>query len=285
MNGERLTDFIKDFARHRGAEMVGVSPVERLKNAPEGHGPSDIHGGARSVISIALSIPRGVIHANSLAQSRGNRFYQYIYLTHGYRAMNNRLDQIAFETTSQLEGMGYVSTPIPASAPSSGKHLRGVFSHRHAAVAAGLGEFGWNALFMAPGRGPWVRLVTVITEADLAPDPMYQGEKLCDFPDCRVCVAVCPMEAIPEEEDVEVEIGGRVFRYASLNKWRCRMAVTLAPPRLRWEEDRDLEIPVNPSPDDFLEVLKKSSRWSRFDSIGSMCGRCLVECPLGKRKA
>ena len=54
----------------------------------------------------------------------------------------------------------------------------GFFSQRHAAVRAGLGEFGLSGLVINPQYGPRVRYVSIITEAELEPDPLLT-EKVC----------------------------------------------------------------------------------------------------------
>ena len=52
------------------------------------------------------------------------------------------------------------------------------FSQRHAATRAGLGEFGFSNIVLTPEFGPRVRFVSIITEAELEPDPLIT-EKIC----------------------------------------------------------------------------------------------------------
>ena len=73
-----------------------------------------------------------------------------------------------------LEKKGHMSTPVPSGPGSAGAP----FSNRHAAVAAGIGEFGWLSIVMTPDYGPRIRIVSVITRADIEPDPMYEGTDL-----------------------------------------------------------------------------------------------------------
>ena len=53
-----------------------------------------------------------------------------------------------------------------------------MFSNRHAAVRAGLGEFGLNNVVVTPEYGPRVRFNSVITQAELEPSPLLK-EKVC----------------------------------------------------------------------------------------------------------
>jgi len=68
----------------------------------------------------------------------------------------------------------------------------GVFAHKTAATQAGLGWIGKTAIFVSPRLGPWLRLATVFTDADLpAGEPVTQG----GCAKCRLCVDACPAGA------------------------------------------------------------------------------------------
>ncbi len=142
------------------------------------------------------------------------------------------LDRAAFLVTKLLEGEGYVSVPIVASGVEDTRSVMAAFSNRHAAVAAGLGEFGWNGICATPDVGPRARFVSVITTAKLNPDPMYNGPKLCNLEKCRqlgqgepFCVKVCPIDCFSHTESEEVVIGGRSFEYAWMDHMICGKTV------------------------------------------------------------
>ena len=121
--------------------------------------------------------------------------------------------------------MGHITVPTPASPPYDAKELVGIFSHRHAAVAAGLGEIGWNKMVLIPGAGPKVRLVSVITRAELDPSPMYEGPHLYDPMTCgKACVEVCPTRALSDTEKVRFNIGGKTFEHGEFDKRKCLSA-------------------------------------------------------------
>jgi len=67
------------------------------------------------------------------------------------------------------------------------------FSHRHAALLAGLGNFGMNNTLLTPEFGPRVRFASVLTAAEIEPDPLLE-KPLCIR--CRRCVEACPVHAL-----------------------------------------------------------------------------------------
>ena len=65
-----------------------------------------------------------------------------------------------------------------------------MFAHKTAATQAGLGWIGKTAIFVSPRLGPWLRLTTVFTDAELpAREPITEGG--CEWR----CVDACPAGA------------------------------------------------------------------------------------------
>ena len=93
--------------------------------------------------------------------------------------------------------------------PTFGRHYDGyyekywaaLFSHRHAAVRAGLGEFGLNNLVVNPKYGPRVRFNSIITSAELPATPLLQ-EKTCLGSSCGICLEGCPGRAIVAGDEI-----------------------------------------------------------------------------------
>jgi epoxyqueuosine reductase QueG len=70
-----------------------------------------------------------------------------------------------------LEKRGFKAFVIQTTTPYYAQEFRGVISHRHAAIRAGLGVFGKNNLVLTKEFGPRQRFCTVLTDAELVPDP------------------------------------------------------------------------------------------------------------------
>ena len=118
----------------------------------------------------------------------------YAYFQH-YRAANALLDRCALITCEMLRREGAAAYPIAASQSvhDRGDKYTGIYQHKSAAVAAGLGWIGKSALFVSPVHGPRVRLATVLTDAVL-PSGAIPMESQCG--DCTLCVKACPSGAI-----------------------------------------------------------------------------------------
>lgn len=210
---------LRDFARHEGASLVGIAPVDRFAGAPRGHAPRDLLARAESVIVVGIKIPDPLVEYTEFAQKfQGRPFWAEstvaaddwlrattwgTYMQMGVYTVNIMLNQLAVKMALKLEGEGYGSLPTPNTG-NTGLGLNvthttnffAVFSQRHAAVRAGLGEFGINNIVLTPQFGPRVRFVSVITEAKLDPDPLLQKpvclREKCDLKQGPRCIKACP---------------------------------------------------------------------------------------------
>jgi len=177
---------------------------------------------------MGIRIGRGVrgIQASTRLNARPTAKYGvFVYQVFGYNVLNDKLNLAAYAVTKALEDAGYETVPVPASPPYDTGELVAIFSHRHAAVAAGLGEFGWNRLVLTPTDGPYVRLVSVITTAHLDASQMYHGPRLCEPIACgTICARDCPAAVLSQNEGVGLSIGGLAYQMAVFDKRRCLSA-------------------------------------------------------------
>ena len=93
-----------------------------------------------------------------------------------------------------------------------------MMDYRIAAVAAGLGEFGYSKVFLNPEFGPCVRYVAILTDAPLEPDPLFDGQ-LCDR--CMACARECSGQAISETETESITVAGRRIEWGKLDTQKC----------------------------------------------------------------
>lgn len=193
------------------ADLVGFAPVERFKEAPHGHGPQDYLPHARSVIVFGYKVNDAIVDSTEYSPSmippdrRKMAIVRTLYYRMGHLVQDGLLDTAAYKIAKKLERNGFKTIPMPCTHP--GNELRlvgyfGLFSHRHAAVRAGLGEFGLNNLVINPRFGPRVRYNSIITTAELNYDPLI-SEKVCLGKSCQKCLESCPALSIKEDINLE----------------------------------------------------------------------------------
>ena len=114
---------------------------------------------------------------------------------HHYRMVNIFLDQIALRAANYIQKKGYLSLAIPASQIIDWEKLSAHASHRKLGVLAGLGWVGRNNLLVNKKLGSQFRLVTILTDMPLEADKPTKED--CGL--CRVCVKICPAQAIKDD--------------------------------------------------------------------------------------
>jgi len=186
---------MKKFVLSKGADLVGIASVDRFNGAPDGHKPEAILPDAKNVVACAKRIPNSVV-----IEQPATSYHNMMMILY------NQLDIIAYELAIYIEEQGGVAIPIPSDEPyydwnPDKVHGRGDLSHKHAAQAAGLGRLGKNSLLITPEFGNRVQLVSVVTNLNLKPDPLFEDE-LCPLK-CTACIESCPVQAITVQQQVD----------------------------------------------------------------------------------
>lgn len=280
-----LTRDVKTLAINMGIDLVGVAPVDRFKNAPEESKPQYFMRDARCVVVLATRILEGICDVHGSYEDEGKTIGPYSWF--GYPVLNWFNSWTAIQIGKLLEDKGYKALPFPPAGFSYRNPQQGPdFSHRHAAVAAGLGEFGLNRLFLTPQFGAHQRVLSIITNAPLDPDPMYDGPKLCARESCQdLCIKICPMNAF-EDELVSVNIGEKIYEYAVLNSLTCFWNGIVGK-YLRGTE----ELPRYPTAEQIIEIFRSaggrekvlekmnpSDKTFQQFTFTPTCGACLTKC-------
>lgn len=238
-----LTAAVKDLARDKGAVLVGVASIDRFDPmpplydvVPKGHHPQDFLPDARSVMSIAMPILNPVMDAPAYLVDRETEMipdhvkYEFMedvygrvgHVVHDYLLefigqfvgqflMARGYDAMIFPTTGvhpHVPGLSDVEIwegPASEKAPEHTpfRYTYGPFSHRHAATRAGLGEFGYNNLVLTREFGPRQRFNSIITDAELVPDPLIT-EPICLRDKCRLCIDSCIVQCLTMRDDPDV---------------------------------------------------------------------------------
>lgn len=272
-----LTESVREFTVERlGVDLLGIAPVTRLEGGPEGGRPTDYLSNAKNVLVCAAKIPDAVIDVAGHYDEPGKTLGPYMW--YGYPILNWDLSSAARRLVRFLETKGFKGLPFPPTGLLYKYGSRADFSHRHAAVAAGLGEFGFSGLLLSPEFGPRQRLVSIITDAPLKAYPMYHGTKLCQPEACGyACIKACPTMAMSGK--VSLVMGDRTFEYAKLHPVKCKWQF----PEKGFRRTR-VPMPPDPTEEDWREVLNKTkphpfdASLSQFTFV-PQCGACIFSCP------
>lgn len=162
-----------------GASLVGFSSLGDTASAEFPH--------LRYAVTIVRRLSDTVV--STIAERPSIMYF------HHYRTTNTKLDLLALDAVDFIESTGFSALPIAASQSTNTDKdaYRGVFPHKTAAVLAGLGFVGKNALFITPEFGSKIRLATVLTDMPLTPQKEIQSPRCGD---CDICKNACPAHAI-----------------------------------------------------------------------------------------
>ena len=227
---------IKEIAKKAGADMCGVAPIERMKNAPPEMNPGLLWPNVKSIVGFVFRIPRGV----QRGIEEGTQFYQYPSMAYGgineilapavLYHVGKAIEDEGYEAfvyrntgargcVSDMDGsVGATLSPeeqieVNENAKNSTAHHRSVeftratrpgenvppdlqFQFRICAVACGLGEIGWSKMLLTPQYGPLQRVAFLFTDAEFDEYDPIYHGK----PLCRkcgACVRECPGHCIP----------------------------------------------------------------------------------------
>ncbi len=181
------SDTIKKKVLQKGADLCGIAPISRFDEAPKGFHPSDIFPDCHSIVVFAARFPLSTLQAVS------NSPYTLVR-----NKMVQRLDQISFEISYELEKENVISIPIPSSDPydfwdQEQNHGRGILSLKHSAELAGLGRIGKNTLLINEQFGNMIWLGAILVDIELKSDPIVTTD-ICKK--CKVCLVSCPQKAL-----------------------------------------------------------------------------------------
>lgn len=250
---------LKDFARSKGANLVGICSVDAINmNASS---IKAILPDAKSIIVV------GIKHSISALDSENIHIKQYNTLT-----IYREIDMLENALTRLLEEKGFKAVPVPPYFPVKmypEKGIAGEISHKHAAVEAGLGEIGLNGLLITPEFGPRVRLGSVLTDALLEPDKRLT-EGVC-IEDCMECVKACPARAISPDGKVDItKCYPYVGRYHNIPELIVDMKAKSE------EEIKEIR-----------EMLRTPRYWDFYQQLvmGTIqyCFNCQSSCPVGRK--
>jgi reductive dehalogenase len=223
---ERAAAKIKGFARHLGADLVGIGPLNQAwvySHVGRAHYPDQTIGMEiklphKSAIVVAVHLNRDMLRCAPEMPS-------VIEIIKTYQ----RLAVIAVTLAQYIRLLGY-----PARAHDIMNYQVLLVP---LAIDAGLGELGRNGVLINEKYGNAIKMAAVTTDMPLAHDkPVNIGVKeFCK--QCRICGEHCPVGAIPIKQEPKVVRGVRKWKIndaACYRYWRtvgtdCGICLAVCP--------------------------------------------------------
>jgi len=231
---EKFSEELKKYARSTGAELVGALPVDKIDAVPS-------HWVGWTVNSDTKKSEHYMKDAKSV-------------IVLGYHAWDD-VHEIALLGREDIEYTAYQRMRLYARRVLrfikdhgyEGVIYPELLSQKRMAQLAGLGCFGKNSLIINPTYGAWIRLQSILTNAELVYNEPFK-EDLCG--ECDKCIQACPVDALtPYKVDPDRCIVGMYYPHRSV---------------LQGVEH------------EFEEYMPKLTENSRL-----MCTECQKACPIG----
>ena len=242
-----LTEDLKQKAVEAGFVSIGISNPNMLRDLPHGwistvcnlRSPEEVLPTVKSVM--VMSYYPWDTSFNLAVDStylRNRDMYAPKVPLESYQLYYEVLKNKAWVIVDDLTKKGY-ETRLSLSIPL-----------KTAAVRCGLGCQGKNTLLITPNYGPRIRLISVLTTAELNIDEPYQKD-LCG--ECEKCIIACPTKAL---EPYKIKIN-RCLTYSAEKPFAQDI-----PDDVRKIEKRRIQ---RPTPSSYIE-----------------CTTCIEACPIGK---
>ena len=201
---------LKSLAKSLGADLVGLTTKDILADGPPSANPRYLLPSANSVISFALSLDKDLVQ-DFISKKKWRPHCD------DRKIIVQNLYKIGTALSEQLRSEGYEAVNVDlnnnyrpekdADDVTEMTEFHPDFSHRYAALAAGIGRLGWSGNLLTKDYGALVELGSVLTSANLTPDtPIPDEEHPCDG--CKMCSLVCPVEMIQPKISTQVTVAG-----------------------------------------------------------------------------
>jgi epoxyqueuosine reductase QueG len=312
---EDFTAYLKDFALETGADLFGVSSAGRIDKISEQLIPHfdgqkylqakdnahrfkpwepeitekemkvflsrDYMPDAKSVIVIGLRFHKKTVEfaTKPPAEAVGPYVFQ-TYITRWQGGL------IGSKIARKLRDMGFkaVVTPdfmgIGSAIASPRSFIEDLYCNRFAAVSSGLAFLAESGRAVTKEFGTRQRFIAILTDAELAENPLIEKEpELCA--ECeKFCIKKCPTMAMSSEKiGFECEGVNFSFNKRDINRcdWSKRYALT-AESGFKYSGSLLDEMPEeNISVASLAEALKKHDPIKKYRPMA--CEPCVIKCP------
>ena len=256
-----MKEKIREIGLELGADAVGFAAATDYRS-PLSPPLDTIFPGAATLIVLAF---REGSHCESpnMSIAMGGR----LGISDFIKSTTHKLSRVVERDCGARAMMMPLSYPMTIS-PESKFGLIADFSHRHAAVAAGLGNWGRHNLVVHPTLGARVLFSTILTDLAIPPDAPVT-EEVCT--NCRLCVKHCPAGALDEEgktDQMKCLSHSQPYGTGATIRFWTRFVDSSS------EQQKEMLRSV-----DFMRLRQAS-----FIGLQYHCFSCYAVCPIGKNK-
>lgn len=156
--------------------------------------PQDLVSDAQTVIAYFVPLAKAIT-ASNLAGQAASRAWALAYIE-----TNQLISGLNQHLLEELQQKGYTGSRIPPTHNFNKVELISDWSHRHAAVIAGLGTWGLNNMLITE-KGCAGRVGSLVTNLVIQPSERPEGQ-FCRFKNdgsCQRCVQRCVNQALRQD--------------------------------------------------------------------------------------
>ena len=225
-----VKDILEKYIKTLGADIIGFASASEyaeifgIKGGSE-H-PDYYIKDARTIIVVGVKIADSIMD-NIKGEKDPHSYNLKNYLLH---YVYDKLDEITANASKFIEELGYDAYPIQArSEIRENGYLWSYFSHKKAAIAAGLGHMGKSSIIITTKYGTRVRLATIIADIDIQTDTAKDKTpgKACGS--CRICIDACPVQALDFDEKDKKTIIDPIKCQAHMDYCQCAVCQGICP--------------------------------------------------------
>lgn len=253
-----IKEKIKNYAEAMGVDDIGFASVQNYKS-PNSISIKKLFPKAKTIVVLSFQQIDNCESENDQFASVGIKIVTEFSHSCTYKLARFIKRQFKAHVMA-VPGAGPVNVDKNTGLPS------GYVSLRHAALAAGLGNFGRNNLIIHPEMGSKVVFTAIVTDLDIESDTPIK-ERICI--DCDICVNQCPVNALDEENKTNI---GK----CALNSQPYGVHANMR----FWTEFAES------SPEEQKKMLQdeKFKKLYQALALGSqyVCFNCTKNCPIGQ---
>ncbi len=231
---------VRNYAKSKGADLIGIAPIERLAGLPADKNPLSIFPECKAVIVVGRRILRGALRGIEEGTNFGST-----YRCFGENYLEDQfLSKTVYDLTSLLESHGIESVPMMGyrikgeNISLSEKKVTGnvVLDYMIMAQAAGLGEIGKGGFFLTSEFGHRQRFAMILVDEALEGDDLKRLS-LCE--NCKACAEGCPLHAMDASSTGKCGLKGNESETFIIDKKICRLCENGAHSNPRGSDDVD----------------------------------------------